>query len=203
MPAESGQRSGAEFMMEIMQEMKRYAAFLRGVNISGKNRIRMPVLKAELEQAGFWDVVTVGSSGNIVFSSGLSDLFSLRQKIETLIREKFDLGIPVYVTEAQELCEVLAHAPGFWNSGDPAWYDNLIFILSDDSAQEIAALLGEPTAELEKTEIYGPAIFWTFDRKRYQKCAWWKKTADRGIGDKLTIRTANTMTKVCNICMHG
>ena len=186
-----------------MQEMNRYFALLRGVNISGKNKIRMPVLKAELEQAGFCDVVTVLNSGNIVFSSGSSDHFSLRQNIETVIREKFDLEIPVYVNEAKELNEVLAHAPDFWNSGDPAWYDNLIFILSDDSPQEIAALLGQPTAELEKTEIYGPAIFWTFDRKRYQKCAWWKKTADRGIGEKLTIRTANTMMKVCSICMHG
>ena len=36
--------------------MKKYIAFLRGINISGKNKIRMSDLKLELENAGFKDV---------------------------------------------------------------------------------------------------------------------------------------------------
>ena len=36
--------------------MKRYVVFLRGINISGKNKISMPLLKAELENVGFSDV---------------------------------------------------------------------------------------------------------------------------------------------------
>ncbi len=33
--------------------MKKYIAFLRGINISGKNKIRMSDLKLEFENAGF------------------------------------------------------------------------------------------------------------------------------------------------------
>lgn len=36
--------------------MKKYAAFLRGINISGKNKIEMTELKAEFEAAGFAEV---------------------------------------------------------------------------------------------------------------------------------------------------
>ena len=51
--------------------------------------------------------------------------------------------------------------------------------------------------ELEKVQKYKNVIFWTFDRQQYQKCNWWKKTATNEIADKLTIRTANTVKKVC------
>ena len=38
--------------------------------------------------------------------------------------------------------------------------------------------------------------FWTFDRKLYAKANWWKKTATPGIGEMITIRTANTLRKI-------
>ncbi len=34
--------------------MKRYIAFLRGVNISGKNKVPMAELKKDFEKAVFW-----------------------------------------------------------------------------------------------------------------------------------------------------
>ena len=47
----------------------RYAAFLRGINISGKNKIPMAELKKAFEEAGFEDVITLLNSGNILFTS--------------------------------------------------------------------------------------------------------------------------------------
>ena len=49
--------------------MNRYIAFLRGINISGKNKINMSDLKAEFENMNFSDVSTYLNSGNIMFSS--------------------------------------------------------------------------------------------------------------------------------------
>ena len=51
-------------MMKILicmvkgDSMKKYIAFLRGINISGKNKIRMSDLKLELENAGVTQVST-------------------------------------------------------------------------------------------------------------------------------------------------
>lgn len=58
-------------------------------------------------------------------------------------------------------------------------------------------MVGQPSEGLEKVQIYKNVIFWTFDRNNYQKCNWWKKTATNGIADRLTIRTANTLNKIC------
>ncbi len=175
--------------------MKKSIVFLRGINISGKNKISMPALKAELENAGFSDVSTYLNSGNIVLSAGN---INVRKKIEEIIKERFELEIPAYVTDAETLKEILSHAPAWWNSGDKERYDNLIFILSDDSPGEICRMIGEPSDGLEEIQIHDEVIFWTFDRTRYQKCNWWKKTASNGIAERLTIRTANTILKLAD-----
>ena len=49
--------------------MKRYIAFLRGVNISGKNKVPMAELKKCFEKLGFGEVKTYLNSGNVIFSS--------------------------------------------------------------------------------------------------------------------------------------
>ncbi len=189
-----GAKEKSHFFYQRDGSLKKYIAFLRGVNISGKNRISMPELKSELEKAGFSDVSTYLNSGNILFCAESCDA---GKKIEKIIKDKFGLEIPVYLMEEDELKDMLSHAPAWWNSGDKGKYDNLIFILSEDSPQVICGLLGAPSEGLEDAEIYNKVIFWTFDRKLYQKCNWWKKTASAGIADKLTIRTAGTILKLC------
>ncbi|MCQ2082824.1 MAG: DUF1697 domain-containing protein [Lachnospiraceae bacterium] len=174
--------------------MNKYIAFLRGINISGKNKIDMSDLKSEFENAGFTNVSTYLNSGNVSF---LSNENNLKNKIEDMIYNRFELQISVYVVEVDVINDILSNAPEWWNSGNKENYDNLIFILSDDAPETIYEIVGPPSEKFEKVQIYKNVIFWTFDRKKYQKCNWWKKTASNGIADKLTIRTANTVKKVC------
>ena len=47
---------------------------------------------------------------------------------------------------------------------------------------------------------YNNSIFWSYDLKNYRKSNWWSKTASTEISDKITIRTANTMKKILEIC---
>ena len=173
--------------------MVRYFAFLRGINISGQNKISMPDLKKGFETLGFQDVSTYLNSGNAAFSS---DSEHPGEVIAEMIRERFDLEVPVYVISEDHLNEILSHAPAWWGSDDKNIYDNLIMILSDDTPEKISSLIGEPSPDLEKIQIYDDVIFWSFDRKAYQKCRWWKKTAAAGIAEKLTIRTAGTLRKM-------
>ena len=49
--------------------MKKYIALLRGINISGKNKVSMPLLKVAFEELGFLNVSTYINSGNVLFSS--------------------------------------------------------------------------------------------------------------------------------------
>ena len=52
--------------------MSQYVALLRGINVGGKNLIKMTELKICFEQQGFRDVTTYIQSGNVLFKSGES-----------------------------------------------------------------------------------------------------------------------------------
>ena len=176
--------------------MERYMAFLRGININGKNKIAMSDLKKEFEKIEFSDVSTYLNSGNISFSSDDDDV-SVKKQIEVMIKNEFGYTIPVHIIRYEYLQDILDHAPQWWGTEDKDKYHNLIFIMTSDMAEDICTMIGEPSKDLELINVYKNIIFWTFDRKLYQKCNWWKKTASAGIAEKLTIRTANTVRKMC------
>ena len=177
--------------------MKKYAAFLRGINISGKNKIAMSDLKTEFEHLEFKDVCTYLNSGNVIFSSENEDIREIKHIIETMINKKFGFETPSHIVSKDALDDILKNAPNWWGTGNKDKYDNLIFIITEDPAEEICDMIGQASEGLESIQVYKNIIFWTFDRKAYQKCNWWKKTASAGIAEKLTIRTANTVRKMC------
>ena len=176
--------------------MKRYIALLRGINISGKNKISMSELKSCFIELGYADVITHLNSGNVVFSTDENDENILAYKIKEMIRERFGLDIPVFVILQEELEEVLSKAPDWWGTDDKETYDNLIFVMPSATAEIVAEKIGEPTKELEQIYIYKNTVFWSFDRKEYAKANWWRKTATAGIGEMITIRTANTLRRI-------
>ncbi len=176
--------------------MTRYIALLRGINISGKNKISMPELKTALGEKGFADVKTYLNSGNVIFSDDETDAVKLAERIRTIIFETFNLEIPVFVISQDELNDLLSKSPSWWGCDSKDIYDNLIFAITPFSIETVAEKIGEPTDKIEKVQIYGNAAFWSFDRKLYAKSNWWKKTAAPGIGEMITIRTANTLRKI-------
>ena len=176
--------------------MIRYITLLRGINVSGKNKISMPELKTALGEKGFVDVKTYLNSGNVIFSDDETDAVKLAERIHALILETFHLEIPVFVISQDELKSLLLKAPSWWGSGSKDIYDNLIFAIAPNSIETVADKIGEPSEKIEKVQIYGNSAFWSFDRKLYAKANWWKKTATPGIGEIVTIRTANTLRKI-------
>ena len=179
--------------------MKRYVAFLRGINISGKNKVPMAELKKGFEKLKFAEVKTYLNSGNVIFSSDEDDIVSFTARIETMIKDQFGLDIPVFVISKEELTNILHNAPDWWGNDDKEIYDNLIFIMPPTVFGDVFNDIGEPREELEKIENYKEVIFWSFSRKDYQKTNWWSKTANSDIKNKITIRTANTVRKIVSL----
>lgn len=179
--------------------MKRYVALLRGINISGKNKVPMAELKKCFEALDFMDVKTCLNSGNVIFSGVDADVVELTDRIERMIQSQFNLHIPVFAILREDLVDILQHAPDWWGTADKEIYDNPIFIMPPANFQDVYDEIGEPKEGLEKIQEYKSAVFWSFSRKNYQKTNWWTKTASANIGSKLTIRTANTVRKIVRI----
>ena len=109
--------------------MKRYIALLRGINISGKNKVVMAKLKKEFENLKFEDVKTYLNSGNVLFSSKEENSEKITKQIEEMLKKNYDFEIPVFVLEQERLKDILEHAPIWWGSDDKTIYDNLIFMI--------------------------------------------------------------------------
>lgn len=188
---------GTDGPTSILLAVKKYVAFLRGINISGKNKISMADLKKAFIYLGFEDVSTVLNSGNIIFSAMCDDPKEMGVQISNMIHREWGFEIPTHVVPYDFLKEVLGAAPDWWGIDDKRTYDNIVFILTDDSAEDICKLIGEPSDGKERVQPVGDVIFWSYNISCYQKCNWWKKTATNGIAEKLTIRTGNTIKKIC------
>lgn len=77
-------------------------AFLRGINVGGKNKIKMTELKEMFEEIGLVGVETYIQSGNIIFESDEAE-DKLQEKIETGLQNKFGFPISVVLRTAAEL----------------------------------------------------------------------------------------------------
>src|SRR5438067_13443767 len=69
--------------------MLRFVALLRGINVGGRNPIKMADLKACLEGDGLAEVLTYIQSGNVIFSSPASAGQELTGRIERLLAARF------------------------------------------------------------------------------------------------------------------
>lgn len=184
---------------EVLVDMKRYVALLRGINISGKNKISMAELKNKFGKLDFEEVKTYLNSGNVVFSSDEDSIEKLTRLIERAIKNEFGFDIPVFVISKDRLRDILNNASSWWGIDNKEIYDNLIFIMPPVTFSDVYNEIGEPKEDLEKIEDYNEAVFWSFSRKDYQKTNWWPKTASANISTKLTIRTANTVRKIVSM----
>lgn len=130
--------------------MKRYIAFLRGVNISGKNKVLMAELKKYFEKLDFGEVKTYLNSGNVIFSSDENNTEKMSKQIERMIKNQYELDIPAFVISREELADILHNAPDWWGTENKEIYDNLIFIMPPATFAEVYSEIGEPKEELEK-----------------------------------------------------
>ena len=80
--------------------MKRYIALLRGINISGKNKVPMAELKQGFEKLNYTEVKTYLNSGNVIFSSDEADTIKLTSQIEEMIKNQF--GEVEYIVNGNE-----------------------------------------------------------------------------------------------------
>ena len=88
--------------------MPRYVALLRGVSPSNCG---MPRLKACFEEAGFDEVRTLLSSGNVVFTAPESDWAALERDCEQAILASFGHPFSTIVRSAESLQKLVASDP--------------------------------------------------------------------------------------------
>jgi len=86
-------------------------SMLRGVNLAGRNKIKMDVLRALCESLGLQDAQTYVQSGNVVFRAKERPTATLARRMEDAIERKAGFRPAVILRTPAELRAVIAANP--------------------------------------------------------------------------------------------
>jgi uncharacterized protein (DUF1697 family) len=88
-----------------------YLALLRGINVGGKNLVKMADLRAAFDEMGFADVATYIQSGNVLFRAPRQKRHDLADRVETKLSRRFGSQLKVVLLTEAQLRAVVAAAP--------------------------------------------------------------------------------------------
>jgi uncharacterized protein (DUF1697 family) len=177
--------------------MTTYIALLRGINVGGKNLIRMPALKAAFEEVGFEDVATYIQSGNVLFTAPGARTTELTARIETLLAEAFDYVPTVVVRNRTQMRAIVDRTPkGF--GAEPAKYRYDVVFLKEPLTAKVAmkSLQLKPGVD-EAHAGTGVLYLSRLDARATQSRL--NKIASSPIYPSVTIRNWNTTTKLLSL----
>jgi uncharacterized protein (DUF1697 family) len=173
-----------------------YAALLRGINVGGKNKIDMKLLKETFERIGMESVITYINSGNVVFI----DMKHTKEKIIELLEEAifrdFQLNIKVLIRSIDDFEHMIKMLSESWKN-DKSMRSDVLFLWEEiDRDTLIDELKIKPEMD---TVMYVPgAILWTLDKENITKSGL-NKLIGNDLYKKMTVRNVNTTRKLYEI----
>lgn len=135
----------------------KYVAFLRGINVGGKNKVKMETLREICAALGFENVKTYINSGNIIFETSKTGDGKLAAKISEAIEKQFGLQIKTIVRSIAAVEEIARNNPfadEFENDKDLH-----VFFLDEEMPPDKTELLLSNNNENERYFVRGREIF--------------------------------------------
>ena len=178
---------------ELKPPVKIFVALLRGVNVGGKNMIRMSSLKESFERMGFGDVATYINSGNIIFKTQEGNARKLERSIEGMLSSEYELECKVVVRSLSEMANLVKSLPETWD-GDGRWKYNVIFLRHSIDSENILGGL-KPKSDIEQI-VYRPGtLLWSARISDLSRTGMLKLSGQK-LFQEMTVRNTNTTKKV-------
>jgi uncharacterized protein (DUF1697 family) len=135
-----------------------YIAMLRGINVSGKNIIKMEELKSSLKSLKFENLKTYIQSGNIVFGAEKTSPPALSKFIQKKILKDFGFVVPVTVRTSKDFDKIIKTNPFLkMKSIDPQKL-HVTFLSERPTQGALAGLKKLPTTP-DQFHVMGQEVF--------------------------------------------
>lgn len=172
--------------------MVTYIALLRGINVSGQNKIRMIELKKHLAEQGFMGVQTYIQSGNIVFQYKKADNNEVEALIRAGIKRSFGFDVVVWVRNISEFERIVNLNPFKGKEVLASLY--FVFLNKPPDAKLVTTLENE-RFDNEDFRIYDDCIF-LICRIGYGKAKCNNNFFERRLNVEATTRNLRTVQKL-------
>jgi len=170
-----------------------FVALLRGINVGGKNMIRMGSLKASFESMGFKDVTTYINSGNIFFQTKEGDTRKLERNIERMLSREYQLECKVVVRSFSEIASLVENLPKNCSDNE-LWRYNVMYLRHSIDSKDVLDLL-EPKKDIEQVVYYPGTLLWSVRVSEVTRTSMFKLSGKKIFQD-MTVRNLNTTKKL-------
>ena len=177
-------------------------ALLRGINVGGRNRLKMATLRGDLEALGFRSVRSYIQSGNVVFEYGDDEISAdrvradeydaLGERVASTIEERHGFRPRVLVFPADHLRSAMDANPFPGAEAEPRRLHLFFLACTPDDPDESA--IRESAASSERWAIRGDVFFLHApDGIGRSKLA---RSVERLLGVPATARNWRTLSKL-------
>ena len=168
-----------------------YIGFLRGINVGGKNKIKMAELKNMLGAMGLARAQTYLQTGNMLFESDES-AEALGKRIEREISEQFGVSPTVVLRTEEQMEKIMANCP--YAADSLAEGQTIqISVLTEAADQQMTEILSHGKGEVDEFLAEGSEIYFLFRQSVLDS----KLAANlQKLVDRVTTRNWNTMQKL-------
>lgn len=172
-------------------------SLLRGINVGGRNKIKMAELRDLYASLGFRDTRTLLQSGNAIFASDETDLAQAQQRLDDGIQQRFGFQVDLILRRADDFRATLARHPFTQAQLEEPGKCAFVFLSAEPIATAVEQLReSNPGREIIHSagrELY---IFYTDGMARSKLD---NKRLERHLGLVSTVRNWNTCRRILKL----
>ncbi|SFJ60756.1 DUF1697 domain-containing protein [Myroides guanonis] len=173
--------------------MKTYIALLKGINVGGKNILKMQSLVKSLESLEFQNISTYIQSGNIVFQSDKESIEIIQRLIHDIIKTEYNLNIPVLVFTFSEW-DYMVHQEFFEDKEDRLNASYLTFWSTKSTHVDLSLL--DAKKQTEEVYVLSANCFYLFSSNGYSKTKLNQQFLEKILDTPTSTRNLKTCLKI-------
>jgi uncharacterized protein (DUF1697 family) len=178
--------------------MSKYVAFLRAVNVGGRNLVPMSELCDLFGSLGFTGVRSLLQSGNVIFDTDRRADPAIEGMLEAQTTKRFGVTVDYIVRSAQELEKAIASNPFPAEAKEDPAHLLVLFLKDVAEAKNVrtleAAIQGSERIQLKSKQLY--AVY----PEGVGRSKLTNALIERKLGVRATGRNWNTVLKLAALC---
>jgi uncharacterized protein (DUF1697 family) len=175
-------------------EEVRYLALLRGINVGGRNIVKMPDLRACFDRLGLNNVTTYIQSGNVLFDCKLKNPVTLSVVIEEALAAEVSCTPAVVVVPEEQLERVVRRAPLSFGTDPAAYRYDVVFLKPPVRARDVMPTISLKAGVDEASEANGVLYLERLKARASQSHL--PKLVNSAAYKSMTVRNWNTTTQL-------
>ncbi len=170
--------------------MPQFVAFLRAINVGGRN-VTMAALRSHFEELGLSQVETFIASGNVLFESKARNTTALEKKIEDHLETVLGYEVSTFVRSAAEVAAVAKTRPFTEAQMNAAAAFNVAFLTKPVEAKALERF----QTDIDDFRAEGREVYWLC-RQKQSESTFSNKVFEKALGVRATFRGLNTVEKL-------